>query len=211
MNGAAGNAFRRDALAGRPRRCLSEGGRGNPDVFLVETETGPIVVKDFAPRSAFVRRLFGRRLLAREARVYRRLAGLPAVPRLLGTVDADAIALEYRPGVLLSRSLRGRLPEGFLEALQETIAAMHGRGIVHLDLRHRSNVLAGEDGRPVVLDFASALVFDPESRWGRGAVALLGWFDRRALAKWRAKLGQAGSPLGGVGSSAGSRGASRPM
>jgi serine/threonine protein kinase len=65
---------------------------------------------------------------------------------------------------------------------------MHARGLVHLDLRHRSNVLAGEDGHPVLLDFASALHFDPTTWWGRCAVSLLGRIDLRALDKWRARL-----------------------
>jgi tRNA A-37 threonylcarbamoyl transferase component Bud32 len=135
-----------------------------------------------------VRRWLGPWLLRREARAYRRLEGLEAVPRLLGQLDAAALVLEYRPGVLLSRSLAGRLPATFLAELQGAIAEMHRRGVVHLDLRHRSNILAGHDGRPVLLDFASALRFDQETWWGRACVVLLGWVDRRALRKWQVRL-----------------------
>ena len=65
---------------------------------------------------------------------------------------------------------------------------MHERGVAHLDLRHRSNILAGEDGHPVLLDFASAICF---RRGGWGARLLLPWLariDRGALAKWEARL-----------------------
>ena len=178
----------RDGLARQTREVLNRGGWGNPDVLLVETESGPVVVKDFAPRRRFVRRLLAPRLLAREEAAYRRLDGLPAVPRLLGRLDDQALVIEYRPGVLLSRSLRGKLPADFLAELSETIDEMHRRGVVHLDLRHRSNVLAAPDGRPVVLDFASALRFDTDTRLGRTLVALLGAIDRRALDKWRVRL-----------------------
>ncbi len=170
------------------RAVLNRGGWGNPDVLLVETATGPVVVKDFAPRRRWVRRLLAPRLLSREEAAYQRLDGVPAVPRLLGRLDDEALVIEYRPGVLLSRSLRGRLPAGFLGELSETIEEMHRRGVVHLDLRHRSNVLAAPDGRPVVLDFASALRFDIDTRLGRALVALLGAIDRRALEKWRVRL-----------------------
>lgn len=187
--GSTGTTLERGALEALPRVLLSRGGRGNPDVWRVDTGEGPVVVKDFAPRGRWIRRLIGPRLIDREERAYRRLAGLPAVPRLLGRVDRLALVLEYRPGVLLSRSLRGRLPATFLDELTSAVAAMHARGVVHLDLRHRSNVLAGDDGRPVLVDFASALRFDVGTRRGRAAVALLGVFDRRALAKWRARLG----------------------
>ncbi len=181
--------LRREELAGRTRAVLHRGGWGNPDVLLVETRAGAVVVKDFAPRGRWVRRWLAPRLLSREERAYRRLAGLPAVPNLIGRLDAEALVLEYRPGEGLSRSLRSRLPSGFLRELSATIDEFHRRGVVHLDLRHRSNILAGRDGRPVVIDFASALRFDATRRSGRALVRIFGWVDRRALEKWRERLG----------------------
>jgi len=169
-------------------QMLSRGGWGNPDVFLVDGKQGRCVVKDFSPRSARVRRWLAPWLLRREERAYRRLEGLVAVPRLLGRVDEEALVFEYRPGVLLSRSLAGHLSPEFVPELEDAVREMHRRGVVHLDLRHRSNILAGRDGHPVLLDFASALRFDPSTRWGRAAVALLGWIDRRAVDKWRVRL-----------------------
>ncbi|MEZ4333517.1 MAG: hypothetical protein R3F35_17310 [Myxococcota bacterium] len=194
---------------------LSRGGRGNPDVLLVEAGDRSVVVKDFGPRSAWVRRWFGPWLLRREVRAYRRLSGVASVPRWLGWLDRSAIVLEHRPGVPLSRSLAGRVSPDFLPRLEAVVEEMHRRGVVHLDLRHRSNVLADDEGQPVVLDFASALFFDPQRACGRLAVRLLGAIDRRALAKWRARLGPPDSARSGQGvgsgSSAGSRGASRAM
>jgi serine/threonine protein kinase len=171
----------RASLVARTREVLNRGGWGNPDVLLVETGSNWVVVKDYSPRTAFVRRWVGPWMLGREVRAYHRLEGVEAIPRYLGKLDDEALILEYRPGVLLSRSLAGQLPPTFLTDLQRAISEIHDRGIVHLDLRHRSNILAGEDGRPVVLDFASALR-------GRVLVLLFGWLDRRALRKWRARL-----------------------
>jgi len=178
----------RREIVKRTRHVLNRGSWGNPDVLLVDSLEGPVVVKDFAPRSWLVRRLLGPWLLTREARAYRRLEGIPAVPRLIGRLDAEALVFAYRPGILLSRSLRGQLPEGFLEELSEAIEEMHRRGIIHLDLRHRSNILADDEGHPVLLDFASSLRFDPRSRSGRWLLRSLGWLDHRALEKWRARL-----------------------
>ena len=175
-------------LAQQTRSVLNRGGWGNPDVLLVESNLGTVVVKDFGPRTHYVRQWLGPWLLRREARAYRRLEGVEAVPRLLGQLDAAALVFEYRPGVLLSRSLSGKLPPDFLAELQKAIAEIHRRGVVHLDLRHRSNILAGDDGRPVVIDFASALRFDNATWWGRMLVGLLGIVDRRALQKWRVRI-----------------------
>jgi serine/threonine protein kinase len=186
--GSAAVGLSRDTIARRTREVLSRGGWGNPDVLLIDAEAGPVVVKDFSPRRCLVRRWVGPWLLRREERAYRRLAGIAAVPHWVGWLDAAAIVLEYRPGVFLSRSLAGRLPAGFIEDLEHSIDEMHRRGVVHLDLRHRSNLLAGEDGRPVLIDFASALRFDLSTRRGRLLLGLFAALDRRALRKWKIRL-----------------------
>jgi hypothetical protein len=150
--------------------------------------------------------------VARELRAYRALAGHPDVPRLLGRLDAYGFALEHRPGRRLSRQRAAELPPDFLARLAQAIAGMHARGVAHLDLRHRSNVLVDAAGAPVLIDFASAVCLRP-ARWpDRVLLRWLARLDERALAKWRAKLAQ---PLergtgGAGGSSEGGRSASLP-
>ncbi len=160
--------FTRAELARLPARLLSRGGRRNPDVWCVEQGGRSWVVKDFAPRGPWVRATLGRWITAREVRAWRALDGHPAVPRFGGRIDALAFAVEYRPGRRMSRKLAGRVPADFLERLEEALEEMHRRGVVHLDLRHRSNVLVDEGGRPVLIDFGSAVTFRPGSaaaRW----------------------------------------------
>ncbi len=187
-------------LAARRLRVLHRGRSRNPDVFLVQSERGPVVVKDFAPRAAWVRLLLGPWLNAREMRAYRALDGLDAVPRLLGRIDRLAFAVEYRPGRRMSRRLAGQVPADFVSRLEAAVAAMHARGVVHLDLRHRSNVLVDAAGRPVLIDFASALCLRPERRPDRWLLRWLSRWDRDAVAKWRERLvPQAGVPEPRVG------------
>jgi serine/threonine protein kinase len=59
--------------------------------------------------------------------------------------------------------------------------------VVHLDLRNRTNVLRDAQGRPVLIDFGSALVFRPGSLAARWLLPLFAAFDRRALGKWETK------------------------
>ncbi len=179
----------RQALADHTVAVLNRGNVRNPDVLLVEQGGRRAVVKDFGPRAAWVRATLGRWVTAREARAWRALAGHRAVPAFLGVIDALAFAVEYRPGRRMSRKLREELPPGFLGQLEEDVAEMHRRGVVHLDLRHRSNVLVDDAGRPVLIDFGSALVFRPGGLLARLLLPALAWIDRRALAKWRSKLG----------------------
>jgi len=167
---------------------LNRGNRRNPDVYLVAREGVRFVVKDFAPRGPWVRATLGRWVTRREARAWQALAGHPQVPGFRGMIDPLAFVVDYREGRRMSRKLAGQVPSDFADRLDRALEQMHARGVVHLDLRHRSNVLVGADGEPILIDFGSALVFAPggwAARW------VLPWFariDRRAARKWRRKL-----------------------
>jgi predicted Ser/Thr protein kinase len=133
------------------------------------------------------------------------------VPRLLGRIDALAFAVEYRPGRRMSRRLAGTLPEGFVDRLAEAVREMHARGVVHLDLRHRSNVLVDARDEPVLIDFASAWLVHSRGRLARACADWLARLDRRAVEKWRQRIEPAASGAGAASASSGARrGASRP-
>jgi tRNA A-37 threonylcarbamoyl transferase component Bud32 len=221
-----------DEIARLTRETLSElsvsrfqsGWRSKPDVLLVQVGERSLVVKDFAPRGWLVRNTIGRWATAREVRAYRALDGLRCVPRFLGCIDSLAFAVEHRPGHRMSRRLASSLPPGFVAELEQAVASMHERGVVHLDLRHRTNVLADPQGHPVLIDFASAICLRRDGWLGRTLLPLLAAIDRAAVAKWRERLepqshagesGQVSSFSGAAsGASASSserrRGASRP-
>ncbi len=184
-----------DAL---PKRLLNRGGPRNPDVHLLEWQGRALVLKDFAPKAAWVRRTVGRWITRREGRAWSRLTGHPAVPDFEGFVDELALLVEYRPGQRMSRKLAATAPPGFLDELESAVAEMHARGVVHLDLRHRTNVMVGEDGRPVLIDFGSAWAFRPGGLAARWLLPWLARIDRGAVRKWRSKLTPAASEASGV-------------
>ena len=189
-------AISRGELARHTTAVLNRGNSRNPDVLLVEVDGRQLVVKDFAPRDAWVRTTIGRWITAREIRALRALDGLPSVPRFLGSIDSLAFAVEYRPGRRMSRKLAGRVPPEFLGGLETALREMHQRGVAHLDLRHRSNVLVGEDGDPILIDFGSALTFRPGSLLARWLLPLLGRIDFAAVEKWRGRLSPSSSGSG---------------
>jgi hypothetical protein len=186
---------------GRVVAVLNRGNRRNPDVLLVETPAGRFVVKDFSPRGPWVRATLGRWITAREARAYRALEGHPAVPRFAGSIDALAFAIEYRPGRRLSRRLAGEVPPEFVDRVEEAVREMHRRGVAHLDLRHRSNVLADGAGQPVLIDFGSAVCVRPGGWLARWLLPWLARVDLAALHKWRVRLDPRVTPrtVGGPG------------
>jgi hypothetical protein len=175
-------------LAERSLVCLERGGRLSPDVWLVESPEGRAVVKDYAARGRWVRATLGRWLVSHECAIHRRLEAHPAVPRLLGRVDALAFAVEHRPGVRFSRRRPWTFSPEFGNRLDACVRELHALGVVHLDLKHRSNVRAGLDGAPVLIDFGSALGFRPGGLGHRLLLPLLGLPDRLAVRKWRRRL-----------------------
>jgi len=182
----------RESLARARIDVLSRGGSGNPDVLHVRSGGLECVVKDFSARGPWTRRL-APWLIGREQRAYQQLQGHPAVPRFLFRIDEFALALEFRPGQVLGPQLSTWVPPGFIEELREAVREMHARGVVHLDLRHRSNALADPDGHPVLIDFASALRFRPGSLSARLLLPLVAWVDLRAVEKWERQLAAARS------------------
>lgn len=181
-------ALTRASFADRLLAQLQDGGWRAPDVLLVEGPAGPIVVKDFGPRPRWLRHTLGRLLIWRELRAYRALGDHPSVPRLLGRIDPFAFAIEYRPGERMTRELIGRVDPGFAALLERAVRSMHARGVAHLDLRHRSNVLVGRDGAPILIDFASAICFQPDGFAARWVLPLFARYDLRAVEKWRERL-----------------------
>jgi serine/threonine protein kinase len=177
----------RSSLSGPGVEVLSRGGAGNADVLHVRDEGRDYVVKDFAGRGRCMRRL-APWLVGRELRAYEQLQGHPAVPRLLSRIDELAFAVEYRPGQVLGPRLAGWVPLSFIPELREAVREMHARGVVHLDLRHRSNALADPDGRPVLIDFASAVRFRPGGLAARLLLPLIAWIDLRAVQKWECQI-----------------------
>ena len=176
-------------LRSRTLAVLSRGGWAKADVRLVRDGETLVIVKDFGSGPGLLRRWISPWFLRREMRAYGFLSDHPCVPRLIRSLDRRAFVLEYRPGERLSRSLRGRVSNTFISELRSAIRGCHARGVVHLDLRHRSNVLAGEDGHPVLLDFASAICIPPERGSLRWILGLLRRVDESALRKWEQRLG----------------------
>ena len=171
---------------------LKRGSGFDPDVLLVRGESGVTVVKDFAPRSRWVRALLAPQAISREVRALRSLAHCRAVPNLLGRLDGLAFAVEHRGGPRMSRRRPWTFSARFAEDLREAVREMHASGVVHLDLSHRDNVRADMLGGAVLVDFGSAKSFAPGGIAYRWLLPLLGALDERALRKWERWLAPGG-------------------
>ena len=132
----------------------------NANVFKAEDELGrEWVVKDFSPCNWFVRHTIARFLLWREMRALRHLQGLEGIPGPITTWGKWALAYPYIPGVTLNEAVHGsaKVGEFYFEALEALVNEMHEKGIAHLDMRNKKNILITSDGTPALIDFQSAV------------------------------------------------------
>lgn len=143
------------------------------------------IVKDKSACSWLFRNTIGAFSMLREFRIYCRLSGLDFVPACEGRMGRNALILERVAG----RPLRGfgeiGIKAEFFDAMERCIVAMHDRGVVHLDLRHRSNILISPEGEPFFLDFEAALYLGRNRLCRRFLHPLLTWADHSALTKYR--------------------------
>lgn len=140
----------------KSRVLRDKGGFLSPVVSIVDHEGRPAVLKDYRRKNAVTRGLLAPSLVRREFSVLRHLEGIPGIPRAYAIVEKRALLLEYIEGQTINKFKAGELPDRVFQRLCEIVRAMHARGVVHLDLRQRKNILiAGE--QPWLIDFANAM------------------------------------------------------
>jgi len=163
-----------------------KGGFLSPVIRLVPHDGGRAVLKDFRARNPVTRGVLGPILVRREHAILQRLAGIPGIPRTFGVVDGRALLIEYIQGKTLGKFKPGELPDSVYRDLEATLHAVHERGVVHLDLRQKKNVLiADADRRPHIIDFANAVRVDGALRLLRDR---LKGVDRGGLLKFKARF-----------------------
>lgn len=134
-------------------------------IYLYRGTAGNFVIKE--PRGALFRRKLGEASVRRESRIYKRLEGVPGVPRCFGILDDKCLILEYIPGGSL-REVEHQIEnkELFYSLLLRTLRSMHEAGVAHGDLKKKDNILVGPNQEPFVIDFGIAIQAD-ESQRGR--------------------------------------------
>ncbi len=158
-----------------------------PSIWTLTAGDWLVVIKDVRHTTPLFRYTLGRMGLHREQRIYRRLDGMPFVPRYLGRLDKDAIMLERVDARPIQEFGKTDIDAAFFDDLGECVARLHDRGVVHMDLRHRSNLLVGEDSKPRIIDFEAAVYVGRSflARWL--LVPLLAPVDRSAVTKYRVR------------------------
>jgi len=182
---------RAEALAGR--RSASAARRWRSSVWTTEVGGRRFVVKDYLATCWLYRWTLARLELAREQRAYEALAGSTFVARCYGRLDRHALLFEHVDARTMTEAGPDIRP-ATLERLHAAVAAMHARGVLHNDLRHRSNILVTPAGDVRLIDFASAV--DVRRGWRRWFWGWLAFLDRSAAIKWWLRYDPDGVPQG---------------
>ncbi len=108
-----------------------------------------VIVKDYGDR------LLGRALASHEYRILKKLNGLGGVPKAV-ELYGSRLSMTHFDGAPIQDHTKPLGSETF-HKLELLLSEIHRRKIVHLDLRHRRNVLVSPAGEPYIVDFESAL------------------------------------------------------
>jgi predicted Ser/Thr protein kinase len=164
----------------------AKGNFGKPDLNQIEWEGRSLMVKDVRSKKFFLRWTLGLWLIHKEWKIYSRLSGAKGIPQPVERIDRFAFAMEFIPGRSI---LRGEpLPPSFLPELEKVLREVHGRGVVHLDLRHKGNILVTEKGEPFLIDFNSSFAFREKGFLRRFLFPLLRWVDYGGLLKLKKRI-----------------------
>jgi serine/threonine protein kinase len=161
--------------------CLVKGSFGKPDLNQVKLGEHTFMVKDVHPRSFFFCWTLGLWLIHKEWKIYSLLAGIQGIPKAVERIDRFAFAMEFVPGRPIGRG--EALPPSFFSDLERVIREIHSRGVVHMDLRHKGNILLSENGEPYLIDFNSSFSFKDKGFLRHFLFPILRWVDYGGMLK----------------------------
>jgi serine/threonine protein kinase len=166
--------------------CFSKGKGGKPDLNQTEVEGRSLMVKDVRRKNFFLRWTLGLWLIHKEWKIYSRLAGIKGIPRPIERIDRFAFAMEFVSGKPIQRE--EPLPPSFFHELERVLGEVHERGVVHMDLRHKGNILISEKGEPFLIDFNSSFAFKEKGFRRRYLFPILRWVDYGGLLKLKKRI-----------------------
>jgi len=133
-----------------------------PDVIVAQNRNSFLVAKDFRDKIWVTRCLWGPLNIMYEKFILQKLAGVNGIPTFIGLEDYNCMLISYIDGDEIKKSSHHLAP-GYFDNLLKIAADIHARGILHLDLGHKTNVMVRENGEPAIIDFNTALYFPVNS------------------------------------------------
>lgn len=124
-------------------------------VLLFVGDGRKLVIKTAMGRGAI--RKARQATLEREYSAYQRLQGVVGVPVCYGMLAERYLLMEFIDGVQFRQASWSDRDHWFT-VLLKIIRTFHARGVSHGDMKSKSNLIAGRDGTPYVIDFGTTFV-----------------------------------------------------
>jgi hypothetical protein len=166
--------------------CLKRGSFFKPALNRMETGGRILMVKDVGRKHFLSRWTLGYWLIHKEWKIYSRLTGVHGIPKAVERIDRFSFALEFISGRPIGRG--ENLPSSFFSKLEMILRKVHLRGVVHLDLRHKGNILVSDGGEPFLIDFNSSFSFKEGGFLRRFLFPFLTWVDYGGLLKLKERV-----------------------
>ena len=145
-------------------KLLGKQGPFRPTVRLLEADGRYFVAKDYRACTPLYRWSVGVWNLAKERAALQRLSGIAGIPAIEGHAGRWIMVLTWFKGKDLGKARKLRQTPEFFAEMMEMVREMHRRGVVHLDLRQRRNVLVQPGRHPAIIDFGASLCLKPGGR-----------------------------------------------
>jgi len=160
---------------------LGKQGPFRPDVRLLERDGKKWVAKDYRACTPLYRITVGAWNLRRERGALERLRDVDGVPHVEARAGRWILVISHFPGRDIGKTDREQTGAAFFDEFARIVREIHARGVVHLDLRQRRNILVQPDGRPAVIDFGAGLCLRPGGRLLR----MLARIDESGVLKYK--------------------------
>jgi hypothetical protein len=162
---------------------------GKHDLGRVEQEGRALLVKDVSGKPFIFRWTLGWWLIQKEWKIYSHLAGIAGIPQPVKRIDRFAFTVEWVDGKAVDRG--EFLPPTFFQNLERILSDLHSRGVAHLDIRHKGNILVSERGEPYLIDFNSSFSFSEKGLLRRYFFPFLQWVDHGGFLKLKQRVSPA--------------------
>ena len=157
-----------------------------PDILIVKRGQQFLVAKDFRDKGWVARYIWGPLNLMYEKFLLNKLEGVTRVPQIIGLEDYNCLLISRIEGDEIKKCGHLLTKNSFDQLLGIT-DDLHSKGVLHLDLGHKSNIMVDQHGNPAIIDFNSSLYLPPNSFF-RPLIHLLAKVDSYSILRLKIKL-----------------------
>ena len=127
-------------------------------VLLFEGDGLKLIIKSAMGRGAV--RKARQATLEREYSAYQRMHGIVGVPACYGFLDKQYLVMEFIDGIPYRRAKWPSEADrtAWFDQLLNIIQSFHTCGVSHGDLKSKTNLIAGVDGNPYIIDFGTTFI-----------------------------------------------------